>query len=114
MKIKRTSIYQMLYLKSGDRCHYCGVGLNKDNRTIDHIKPKNLGGNNDFDNLVIACKPCNSSKGKYSIDEFRLRKSFEHAGCPFKFSAEQIKWLLSNFNDEFVGKTKKFRFFKGV
>lgn len=31
--------------------------------TIDHIKPVSLGGSDDFENLQILCRPCNTKKG---------------------------------------------------
>jgi len=31
--------------------------------TIDHIKPKSLGGGDEFENLQTMCAPCNSAKG---------------------------------------------------
>jgi len=44
----------------GDKCAYCG---SPDNLTIDHVKPKTLGGRDEARNLVPACKSCNHAKG---------------------------------------------------
>jgi len=41
-------------------CQKCG---SKENLTIDHIKPVSKGGSDDYDNLTILCKSCNSRKG---------------------------------------------------
>jgi len=41
-------------------CVYCGTA---DAKTIDHIIPVIQGGLHESANLVRACKPCNSSKG---------------------------------------------------
>ena len=57
------------------KCHYCGKSnliadapwnatksqLNQ-LATIDHVKPKSKGGNNDESNLVVACFKCNQRK----------------------------------------------------
>lgn len=43
----------------GGRCAYC-LGMAT---TIDHIEPLALGGQNALENLVPACRSCNSSKG---------------------------------------------------
>lgn len=44
-------------------CAYCGVGVTKSTRTIDHIIPLKHGGSNDISNLCISCKDCNRKKG---------------------------------------------------
>jgi 5-methylcytosine-specific restriction endonuclease McrA len=48
------------------QCVYCGSG---ENLTTDHLIPKNRGGDNSADNLVIACKSCNSSRGDKGVFE---------------------------------------------
>lgn len=42
-----------------DRCYYCGK---KQKLTVDHIVPLSRGGSNSPDNIVLACRSCNSSK----------------------------------------------------
>lgn len=55
-------------------CNYCG---SKTKLAIDHIFPKKLGGKDDAENLIIACKDCNSSKGKKDLMEWMaLRGQF--------------------------------------
>jgi hypothetical protein len=52
-------------------CKKCG---SKDDLTIDHIFPKNLGGSNSIDNLRVLCRSCNSKRptaGKQLIDELK-------------------------------------------
>ena len=44
-------------------CTYCGRELAPPERTIDHVIPLELGGRHAVDNIVIACGPCNTSKG---------------------------------------------------
>ena len=39
-------------------CHYCGAEAN----SVDHKIPLMRGGSSELDNLVAACKRCNSSK----------------------------------------------------
>lgn len=45
-------------------CCYCGITLTHDTATLEHVKPKALGGSNDLDNLALACQPCNYKKGQ--------------------------------------------------
>jgi len=41
-------------------CQYCG---STKQLTLDHVIPRSKGGKHSWDNVVIACEPCNSRKG---------------------------------------------------
>ena len=43
----------------GNRCAYCGA---KGKMTQDHVIPLSLGGTHTVDNVVPACRSCNSAK----------------------------------------------------
>jgi len=53
-----------IFARDGYRCTYCG---NIENLSIDHIIPLANGGPHCEENLVVACKSCNSSKGAKSL-----------------------------------------------
>jgi 5-methylcytosine-specific restriction endonuclease McrA len=53
-------IRQKILQKYKFTCQKCG---SKEKLTIDHIKPISKGGTDDFNNLTILCKSCNSRKG---------------------------------------------------
>jgi 5-methylcytosine-specific restriction endonuclease McrA len=40
--------------------------------TIDHVVPHSAGGDNEPENLVTACWPCQFGRGDYSLEEFGL------------------------------------------
>ncbi len=44
-------------------CYYCGVLLDKENRSLDHYIPRSKGGFAVLKNLVTSCKTCNVLKG---------------------------------------------------
>ena len=48
-------------------CQYCGDKNSP--LTIDHILPKGRGGQDLWENLVAACKPCNQKKGNQTPEE---------------------------------------------
>lgn len=55
-------------------CHYCGVVLTEKNTSVDHVMPRSKGGEDDFSNLVFACKKCNSLKGSGDYETFKAWK----------------------------------------
>jgi len=54
--------------EQGNECIYCG---NAEKLTTDHILPRICGGEDIPDNVVSACKSCNSSKGSKGLYEWR-------------------------------------------
>lgn len=60
-----------IYLRDGLACGWCGFSLEDGAQlTLDHLRPHSLGGSNDADNLVTACKRCNDSRGDRSQAAF--------------------------------------------
>ncbi|HRQ88778.1 MAG TPA: HNH endonuclease signature motif containing protein [Bacteroidia bacterium] len=45
----------------------------------DHVVPHARGGNNDLDNLILTCAPCNFAKWHYLCEEIGLRDPRERA-----------------------------------
>lgn len=48
------------------QCYYCGKSFAPDELTMDHLVPVSRGGKASRNNVVPACKECNSSK-KYLL-----------------------------------------------
>ena len=67
-----------LFLRDDYTCAYCGKRFYNDLNSIsvDHIIPKSLGGKNEWDNCVTACKACNHKKGNKSLKEAGMRLLF--------------------------------------
>ncbi len=70
----RTSRKSIL-ARDNHQCQYCGDS--KGALTIDHVIPKDRGGNSDWRNLVACCTRCNNLKGNRTPDEagMKLRKT---------------------------------------
>jgi 5-methylcytosine-specific restriction endonuclease McrA len=68
---KRKVLVEKLIVRDGLKCVYCGKNLSRHTITIDHIIPLSKNGNNDLNNLCIACKRCNTLKDNYTLKEFR-------------------------------------------
>jgi 5-methylcytosine-specific restriction endonuclease McrA len=67
--------YQRIYERDNWKCQYCGLDASEDfetwwtaNLNIDHIKPKHHGGNNNDENLAVACRACNTYKGRANFN----------------------------------------------
>ena len=51
-------------------CQYCSKKTN--NMTIDHVIPKNKGGQDTWDNLVAACVKCNTKKSDLLLSKIEM------------------------------------------
>ena len=58
---------EKIKLLSGCKCNYCG---SIEHLALDHIFAKKFGGKDAGDNLIYACRSCNSSKGKKDMMEW--------------------------------------------
>jgi 5-methylcytosine-specific restriction endonuclease McrA len=60
----------MIYKRDDNKCQYCGCtrGL-----TIDHIIPKSKGGEDTWENLVVACYTCNTKKGDKFLEQTGMK-----------------------------------------
>ena len=47
------------------RCQYCG----RTAENLDHVLPRSRGGDHTWENVVAACRPCNSRKGDRTPEE---------------------------------------------
>jgi hypothetical protein len=71
MNIRTLFDDEKIKLLSGQRCSYCG---SPNNLALDHIFSQKYGGKDIGDNLIYACRPCNSSKGKKDLMEWMNSK----------------------------------------
>lgn len=87
--------------KKKEKCYYCEEKL--DRYTKDHIIPRCRGGSKIEDNIVYACKRCNTLKDNMTIGEF-LNVLFVEFTSPGKFSLkysltkETIKKMIINIS----------------
>lgn len=64
--------------RDGWRCHLCGRAVDRRAKgdaapTLDHVRPRSLGGNNSAKNLRLAHRRCNGDRGVQPVGEFRAR-----------------------------------------
>ncbi len=52
-----------LFRRDGYLCMYCGQAHNETDLTRDHVIPRALGGKDQWNNVVAACRRCNMLKG---------------------------------------------------
>jgi 5-methylcytosine-specific restriction endonuclease McrA len=58
-----------VFARDGHRCQYCGASA----ENIDHVIPKSRGGLHAWDNVVAACRPCNSRKRDRLLEESGMK-----------------------------------------
>lgn len=80
-------------LQTGQICNYCG---SNEKLALDHIFPQKYGGKDDAENLIFACKTCNSSKGKKDLMEWMI---FRNEFLPLMIIRRYLK-LVYNYSNE--------------
>ena len=58
-----------VFARDNHRCQYCGAAA----ENIDHVIPRSRGGTHTWDNVVAACRPCNTRKEDRYLHETNLR-----------------------------------------
>ena len=56
------------------KCYYCDGVFKKESLSMDHLVPVVRGGRSLKNNVVVACKKCNSEKKYKTLIEIRLGK----------------------------------------
>jgi 5-methylcytosine-specific restriction endonuclease McrA len=57
-----------VFARDDNRCQYCGAAA----ENIDHVIPRSRGGQHVWENVVAACRPCNSRKEDRLLHEAGL------------------------------------------
>ncbi len=60
-----------LLIRDNYTCQYCSRRVQP--LTVDHVIPKQFGGKDTWENLVIACLPCNNRKANRTPDQAGMR-----------------------------------------
>jgi 5-methylcytosine-specific restriction endonuclease McrA len=54
-----------VFARDGSRCQYCAAPA----ESIDHVMPRSKGGQHVWENVVAACRPCNTRKRDRLLSE---------------------------------------------
>ena len=57
-----------VFARDGHRCQYCGAHA----ENIDHVVPRSRGGEHVWENVVAACRPCNTKKEDRLLTEVHM------------------------------------------
>jgi 5-methylcytosine-specific restriction endonuclease McrA len=61
-----------VYARDLGRCQYCQRKVTRAEATYDHVLPRAQGGRTTWENIVIACVPCNQAKGGRTPEQARM------------------------------------------
>lgn len=77
------------------RCTYCFEPITTSTATADHVKARAEAGLDHRNNIVAACRRCNSTKGRLSEKEFRRRIEAPRSGESLSF---WVIWACRRIN----------------
>lgn len=67
----REFMYRLATASKGKKCWYCGKKLKKEEITMDHLYPQDLGGPTITNNLAPTCASCNTKKGNLTEKQYK-------------------------------------------
>jgi 5-methylcytosine-specific restriction endonuclease McrA len=59
VKFTRHNVFE----RDHNTCQYCGKNLPRESLNLDHVLPRDRGGQTTWENIVCSCIPCNTRKG---------------------------------------------------
>jgi 5-methylcytosine-specific restriction endonuclease McrA len=72
-----------IFARDGGRCQYCSAPA----ESIDHVVPRSKGGQHVWENVVAACRSCNTRKRDHLLSETRM-KLHHHPAVP-----RELTWI---------------------
>jgi len=98
MRISKPS-RAMIYARDQHKCQYCGSTRKL---TIDHVMPRSRGGEDTWENMVVACSSCNTKKSDRLLEHTGMRLTRKPFAPPnkifFALSNSQVsEWKEYNF-----------------
>lgn len=87
-----------VFLRDQWRCQYCGNKFKTTQLTFDHVIPRSRGGRTTWDNIVTACRCCNTSKGRKLPHECNMFPRHE----PFRPSIYELQQQGRKFPPNFL------------
>lgn len=73
-----------------DKCIYCLTDLHGKGH-LDHIAPLSKGGDNDYNNVALACEDCNHAKSAKSVDKYAAQ-----IGLPIETLVMRLAYIQVN------------------
>ncbi|MFM8984328.1 MAG: HNH endonuclease [Spartobacteria bacterium] len=68
VKFTRHNVFE----RDNNTCQYCGNLFSRDSLNLDHIMPRDRGGQTTWENIVCSCIPCNTRKGNRLPHEAKM------------------------------------------
>lgn len=62
-----------IYARDRGRCQYCGSRVLKREMQYEHVIPRSQGGKTCWENIVVACMPCNQRKAGRTPEQAGMR-----------------------------------------
>ena len=78
-----------VFLRDEGRCQYCGRRA----ESIDHVVPRSRGGEHVWENVVAACRRCNTNKRDRLLHETTMRLP-HHPEAP-----RHLSWVMVAFGE---------------
>ncbi len=83
------------------KCQYCGDKHTLSKLTYDHVVPRSQGGRTTWENIVMACYPCNERKANRTPEQAKM-KLLKHPVKPAFLPVVTMRFNTSSIPDAWV------------
>lgn len=97
----RKLMFELTYkLRDLNKCYYCGKEISLEERTIDHKQPVCVGGPTITNNMVVACRECNTKKSNMDEQQYEEYCKIVGAKEKKKYAAAITRGIKQNWEDK--------------
>lgn len=89
-----------VFLRDQWSCQYCSNQFKTHDLTFDHVIPRSRGGRTNWENIVAACRPCNTKKGSKMPHEVNMHPYREPCAPSIHILQEHGRKFPPNFLHE--------------
>lgn len=94
------AVQQQIWYRDNWQCMYCGKKVPHVQVTVDHFMPLELGGLDDEENYITACRQCQKAKGNRDPEEYCKSNDLDYEGLKAYLNGTASRLFINHLQKE--------------